>query len=565
MSKKLKKNFKVNFLMNVAGGILVNKLNKASKNCEKSQEKTLRAILEYAKDTEWGKAHNYSTILKAKDAVELQKLWEENQPAIQYEDIRPFVERHKNGEENILFPGKPMMYATTSGTTKEPKWIPITNEYYKNIYSKMSKVWLWTFIHHRPKVFGGMVTSIVGKSVEGAAPDGTVYGSVSGVTRRDCPEFIHCLYCEPDEMYSIADYKTRYYCIMRTGIEKNVTLLVTANPSTIVEMQNNVNEFFDDYVTDIEKGTLKADLKLDPEIRKALEARYAPNPERANELRALKEKYGKVLPKHYWPDMQVLTTWKCGNTKVYLEKFKDSFPENMLHQEFGYFASECRAGLVMNGKNDTVLFPHMHYFEFVPEEDLDKENKRFLRLCELEKGKRYSIFVTTFAGLYRYDMNDLIEVTGFYGTIPTIQLVQKINGIISMTGEKIHERQFIEAVHLAEAETGIKTKFFVGFADLENSVYDFYYEFENVDLPEEDMKKFNSVVDKKLKEMNIEYLTKRDSLRVKDPIPFALQKESFETYKERCILAGARDGQFKLNLLMQDEKRHAMFKELVRK
>lgn len=565
MSKKLKKNFKVNFLMNVAGGILVNKLNKASKNCEKSQEKTLRAILEYAKDTEWGKAHNYSTILKAKDAVELQKLWEENQPAIQYEDIRPFVERHKNGEENILFPGKPMMYATTSGTTKEPKWIPITNEYYKNIYSKMSKVWLWTFIHHRPKVFGGMVTSIVGKSVEGAAPDGTVYGSVSGVTRRDCPEFIHCLYCEPDEMYSIADYKTRYYCIMRTGIEKNVTLLVTANPSTIVEMQNNVNEFFDDYVTDIEKGTLKADLKLDPEIRKALEARYAPNPERANELRALKEKYGKVLPKHYWPDMQVLTTWKCGNTKVYLEKFKDSFPENMLHQEFGYFASECRAGLVMNGKSDTVLFPHMHYFEFVPEEDLDKENKRFLRLCELEKGKRYSIFVTTFAGLYRYDMNDLIEVTGFYGTIPTIQLVQKINGIISMTGEKIHERQFIEAVHLAEAETGIKTKFFVGFADLENSVYDFYYEFENVDLPEEDMKKFNSVVDKKLKEMNIEYLTKRDSLRVKDPIPFALQKESFETYKERCILAGARDGQFKLNLLMQDEKRHAMFKELVRK
>jgi len=112
----------------------------------------------------------------------------------------------------------------------------------------------------------------------------------------------------------------------------------------------------------------------------------------------------------------------------------------------------------MNGKSDTVLFPHMHYFEFVPEEDLDKENKRFLRLCELEKGKRYSIFVTTFAGLYRYDMNDLVEVTDFYGTIPTIQLVQKINGIITMTGEKLHERQFIEAVHQAEvSEKTLKT------------------------------------------------------------------------------------------------------------
>lgn len=565
MAKKLKRNLKVNFLMNVAGGIQVKKLNKASKNCEKAQEKTLRAILEYAKDTEWGKAHNYDKILQAKDAKELQKLWEENQPAIQYEDIRPFVERHKNGEENVLFPGKPMMYATTSGTTKEPKWIPITNEYYQNIYSKMSKVWLWTFIHHRPKVFGGMCTSIVGKSVEGAAPDGTVYGSVSGVTRRDCPEFIHSLYCEPDEMYSIADYKARYYCIMRTGIEKDVTLLVTANPSTIVEMQNNVNEFFDEYVKDIETGTLNSSLNLDPEIRKVLESRYSPNPERAKELRELKEKYGTVLPKHYWPNMQVLTTWKCGNTKVYLEKFKDSFPEQTLHQEFGYFASECRAGLVMNGKSDTVLFPHMHYFEFVPEEDLDKENKRFLRLCELEKGKRYSIFVTTFAGLYRYDMNDLVEVTDFYGTIPTIQLVQKINGIITMTGEKLHERQFIEAVHQAEVSEKISLKFFVGFAELESSTYHFYFEFADQNTSQETADAFAKVVDKNLKDMNIEYAAKRDSFRVKDPVAHLLQKESFETYKARCIDMGARDGQFKLNLLMQDEKRHAMFKDLIRK
>jgi len=65
--------------------------------------------------------------------------------------------------------------------------------------------------------------------------------------------------------------------------------------------------------------------------------------------------------------------------------------------------------------------------------------------------------------------------------------------------------------------------------------------------------------------MNIEYAAKRDSFRVKDPVAHLLQKESFETYKARCIDMGARDGQFKLNLLMQDEKRHAMFKDLIRK
>ena len=562
---KLKGSLKIKLALGLVGEIQKSKLNKASKDVKKSQEVTLRRILEYAKDCEWGKAHNFEKILEAKNADELFKLWQENVKPQDYEDLREYVERHKNGEENILFPGKPMMYATTSGTTKEPKWIPITDEYYNNAYSKMTKLWLHSFQMHRPKVFENVCTSIVGKAIEGEAPDGTVYGSVSGVTRRDCPEFIKGLYAEDNAVFAISDYKARYYTIMRTGIEKDVHLLVTANPSTIVEMQNNVNEFFDEYVKDIENGTLSENLNIEPELRKDIEARFSPNPERAKELRELKEKYGTVLPKHYWPNIQVLTTWKCGNTHVYMEKFKNSFPENMLHQEFGYFASECRAGLVMNGADDTVLFPHMHYFEFISEEDLGKENPTFLQLHELEVGKRYCIYVTTFAGLYRYNMNDLVKVTGFYGTIPTIQFIQKVNGIISLTGEKLHERQFIEAVQQTEKEMNLYTKFFVGFADVDKSNYQLYYEFADKSVDQAKAEEFTNVVDAKLKEINIEYEAKRASFRVKDPETHILQEESFETYKARCIAQGSRDGQFKLNLLMQDERRHAMFKDLIKK
>ena len=562
---KLKGSLKIKLALGLVGEIQKSKLNKASKDVKKSQEVTLRRILEYAKDCEWGKAHNFEKILAAKNADELFKLWQENVKPQDYEDLREYVERHKNGEENILFPGKPMMYATTSGTTKEPKWIPITDEYYNNAYSKMTKLWLHSFQMHRPKVFENVCTSIVGKAIEGEAPDGTVYGSVSGVTRRDCPEFIKGLYAEDNAVFAISDYKARYYTIMRTGIEKDVHLLVTANPSTIVEMQNNVNEFFDEYVKDIENGTLSENLNIEPELRKDIEARFSPNPERAKELRELKEKYGTVLPKHYWPNIQVLTTWKCGNTHVYMEKFKNSFPENMLHQEFGYFASECRAGLVMNGADDTVLFPHMHYFEFISEEDLGKDNPTFLQLHELEVGKRYCIYVTTFAGLYRYNMNDLVKVTGFYGTIPTIQFIQKVNGIISLTGEKLHERQFIEAVQQTEKEMNLYTKFFVGFADVDKSNYQLYYEFADKSVDQAKAEEFTNVVDAKLKEINIEYEAKRASFRVKDPETHILQEESFETYKARCIAQGSRDGQFKLNLLMQDERRHAMFKDLIKK
>lgn len=562
--KKQKGATKATLLLSIAGKVQKKHLDKAAKNVKKTEEKTLRGILEYAKDTEWGKAHNYTEILKAKTPEELYALWQKNVPPSDYEDIRPFVERHKNGEANILFPGKPMMYATTSGTTKEPKWIPITHEYYKNIYNKMTKVWLYTMIMHRPKVFWGQIVSIVGKSIEGAAPDGTVFGSVSGVTQRDCPKFVKALYSAPAAVFRIADYKARYYAIMRMGIERDVTLIVTANPSTIVEMQNNVNEFYDSYVEDIEKGTINSSLNIPQDIRDELQPYLKPNPKRAAELKALKEKYGTVLPKHYWPNMQLLNTWYCGNTHVYLEKFRDSFNPEMLHMEFSYFASECRAGLVMDGKDNTTLFAHMHYFEFVREEDMDKEDKEFLQLHELEVGERYSIYVTTYAGLYRYDMNDLVECTGHYGTIPTIKLIQKTNGIITLTGEKLHESQFINAVHQAEKNTMIKIKFFVGFASVAESKYHFYFEFADEKMTQELADKFTAEVDKLLKESNIEYAAKRDSFRLKDPECHLLQPNSFETYKARCIDMGARDGQFKLNLLMQDEKRHAMFKDLVK-
>lgn len=563
--KKEKNATLITFALSFVGKKIKKNLDKAAKNCAAAEGSTLRGILEYAKDTEWGKAHKFSEILEAKTDEELFSRWQKNVPVQDYEDFRPFVERHKNGEENVLFPGKPMMYATTSGTTKEPKWIPITNEYYSKVFSKTSKLWLYSLIMHRPKVFWGKVVSIVGKSVEGYAPDGTVCGSVSGVTQRDCPEFIKGSYSCPSAVFAIKDYTARYYTLMRTGIEQNVSLLITANPSTVIELQKNVDEYLDEYISDIENGTLSSKMNIEPENREVLEKIYKPNPKRAEELRDLKAKFGRIMPKHYWPNLQVLNTWKCGNTRVYMDKFKEYFPEGMLHPEFGYFASECRAGLVMNGKDDTVLFPHYHYFEFIREEDMGKADAKFLQLHELEKGKRYLLYVTTYAGLYRYNMNDLVECTDFYGTIPAIQFIQKVNGIISMTGEKVSEKQFIDAVQETEKELNLPTNFFVGFADLNESTYHLYYEFQDQNVSAEQCAAFTKKVDEKLNAENVEYKAKRDSFRVKEPVGHRLVDNAFEKFKALSIQRGARDGQFKMLLLQQNDGRHEMFKELVKR
>ncbi|GHV60720.1 hypothetical protein AGMMS49587_03020 [Spirochaetia bacterium] len=563
--KKVKNWWLIRLALTIIGKKGIGELMRSSQNAIKAQEQTLRSFLSIAKDTVYGKEHHFDAILEAKSAQDLFERYRKEVPINDYEDIRPYVERHKQGEANILFPGKPKMYATTSGTTKEPKWIPITEQYYQEVYKVMNQLWFYTMIANRPKVFYGKTLSIVGKAIEGAAPDGTVYGSISGISQRDIPGFMEHLHPAPADVFKIADYKARYYAIMRMGIEQDCTLIITANPSTLVEMQNNAVEFYDDYVEDIENGTLSRKFPIPDDIRSALEARLKPNPERAAELRQLRVRYGNVLPKHYWPNMQVVNVWFCGNTGLFLGKVRDSFPDNCVFHEMGYFASECKAGIVLRSNSpDTVLFGHKVYFEFIHESELESENPHIYQMYEVKKGQRYCIVVTTSAGLYRYNMNDLIEITGFVNQFPTIKMIQKVNGTVSITGEKLHERQFIEAVHAAERDTGNQVVFFVGFADVNRSIYRFYYEFVNSDITQEKAENFTRVLDEYLKKYNIEYEAKRSSDRLKYPETALLVNESFEKFKSTCIDKGYRDGQFKVNLLMQDEKRHALFKELVR-
>jgi hypothetical protein len=248
-----------------------------------------------------------------------------------------------------------------------------------------------------------------------------------------------------------------------------------------------------------------------------------------------------------------------------MDKYMDQFNwDKTFYQELGYIATECRFGFSLDETNESVLFPQFHYYEFVEESELDSPNKHFLQIDELELGKRYCAYVTTYSGLFRYNMNDLVEVGGKYRETPTVHMVSKVNGIVSMTGEKLYEPQFMDAVRQAEDETGIKTKFFVGFADVESSKYHFYFEFENEDTTQEQAEEFTNVVDGKLQHINVEYESKRQSFRLHAPETHILLSNAYARFKAACLKDGFRDGQFKFNLLMQDEKRRNRFNLLQR-
>lgn len=566
MKKRLHYPLLINFLLMVAGGTQTLRLRLASRRPRLASENTLRDILKISKGTVYGREHHFEQILSAPNDDELFALFQHLVPANDFEALRPYVERHKNGERNVLFPGSPYMYATTSGTTSEPKWVPMTRKYLKDVYGKMSHVWIWNFVKHRTFALAGHIFPIVGKECEGYAPDGTLYGSVSGVLVRDIPAIIKRRYTAPASVMSIEDYAARNYTLMRLAVQHwDVTLWATANPSTILELQRAVDENLDTLIDDIEKGTLSDKFDIDPKIRAELQSYMRPNSRRASELRQLRDAHGgRILPKHYWPKLQILSTWKCGNTRVYMDKYLDFFDLGQtFYQELGYIATECRFGFALDETIESVMFPHLHYYEFVAEEELDQPRKRFLQLDQLEQGKRYCAYVTTYSGLFRYNMNDLIEVGGRYEKTPTIHMVSKVNGIVSLTGEKLYEPQFIEAVKQSEAQTGIKTTFFVGFADVNESVYHFYFEFEDPETLQETADAFARVVDEKLCAINIEYASKRASFRLHEPVAHRLIKNAYARFKAACLDEGMRDGQFKFNQLMQDENRRGKFQVLV--
>ncbi len=539
-------------------------LARASRNPEKASARTLRKILNLAKNTAYGKEHHFGAIVKARKPEQLFRLYEKSVRASEYESFRPYVERHKHGEANVLIPGKPLMYATTSGTTSKPKWIPISQKYMKDVYDVMSHIWLDNFARVRPKFLSGGLVVSVAKVVEGYAEDGTIFGSVSGVTAKKIPSIIRKRFVTPPEVYDISDYTARYYVMMRLAIAHSVSYIVAPNPSTLLELIHNAEEYFDDYIEDIEKGSISEKFDVSPEIRSVLAGFTVPDPERADFLRRVKEKCGgKPQLKDWWPDMQLLSSWKCGNTAIAAEKVQQQLPAGCCYQELGYFASECRFGLVLDEGIDSTLFPNYHYYEFIEESDLENPEPRFLRLHELEQGKRYCIYVTTFSGLYRYNMNDLVEVGGWNGKTPKIHMVQKVNGIVSITGEKLYEKQFIEAVHEAERQSGLKANFFIGFADPEEACYDFYYEFEKRKIRRSKAEAFTKIVDSQLMEMNIEYQSKRASHRLKEPKTFVLKRNAYDHFKRRSLLEGARDGQFKLVMLLQDKRRQRWINSLI--
>lgn len=529
------------FLISMAGKPRLREFDRASRDIRATQHRALKRLVEQARDTAYGKDHRFDKVRSIDD-------YRKAVPVNTFEEHRPYVERMCMGESDVLVPGKPLFYNTTSGTTAEPKLIPITAEYLKGPYGGMTRLWLYTALRDNPRLYDGKSLSTVAPAVEGRVQDGTPYGSISGVTYRNIPTILKSTYSTPYPVIAIKDYQRKYYAMMRFALGCNLTYIVSASPSNIVRLHQTAMERYEDLVRDIRDGTLRKEVarEIEPDRRAEVLAALEPNPARATHLQRLMEQHGDDLrPKHYWPNLACVNTWKQGNFAVVIPKIADYFSESTQIRPFGYYASEVRGLVLGNDWDYSVLTAHAHHFEFIEEDARGSDNPPVLQAHEVEQGKRYYILFSNGTGLYRYDINDIVEIRGFYNQFPLFSFVRKGEGVTSLTGEKLTEPQVVQALDEVSRERGIQTEFYNLFCDENLMRYRLFVEFPP-SVTGESKRVFATAVDEKLRVLNREYEIKRGSQRLEPPILEELGKRSYERLKETLVSRGmAREGQYK--------------------
>ena len=513
------------------------RLASAVRDPMRTQRQVLARILRENRATTFGRRYEFRRIANHREFAE-------RVPVSDYESLRPLVEAQIVRGEPALTAEAPICYARTSGTTGAAKDIPLTGSYLKELRG----------IHHTavafqhdacPEAFAGSILAIVSPAAEGTLANGKPFGSASGLVAASTPAIVRGKFVVPAPVLTVPQCRVKYLLILRLALARpDITYIGTANATTLLALIKLYREHAYQLISDLRLGGFFLADQVPSNAWASVQTRLGPCPQRAVELTRLMESGGGARISDLWPDLRLVTTWTGGSAGISVEALKRELaPRTRIH-ELGYTASEFR-GTITLGRHAHTGLPTLltHFFEFVERDRWDRSEPEFLTLDRIRKGCDYYIFVTTPSGLYRYFINDLVRVTGFLHRTPLLRFVQKGKGVTSITGEKLYEAQILAAARAVMAGLGRATRFAMMLADEDARAYRLYIEPEAG--PKLPACHLAELVDSKLKEINLEYLSKRDSGRL-EPLSAAwLRPGAGDAHKAFCVQHGQREGQFK--------------------
>jgi len=524
----------------------------ACQNPEAVQTELLLRILRNQQNTAFGRDHKFASIRSVAD-------YRNNLTIAPYEYVAPYIDRVTKGETNALLSAKRVhLFALTSGTTASRKLIPVTDDYL-NAYKRGWNMWgVKMYRDNRGrKVAMRPIVQMVGDPEEFRSEAGIPCGNLSGYTAMVQKRLIRGMYAVPYITGKIKDAKARYYVALRCSITRNVSQFMAANPSTLVQFARILDAEKEHLFRDLRDGTLRTDLDIPHEIRAMLAPKMGKAVALAEKLSGIAGKSGRLLPTDVWPvEGTVINTWTGGSMGPYLRQLPEYFGTPPI-RDLGLLASEGRMTIPFEaGTPGGVLDIWSHYFEFVPEGEIDSPQPTVLGAHELIEGASYYLIPTTAYGLYRYHISDLVRVTGFYGRTPIVEFLGKGHRFANMTGEKLSEYHVTKAMDAVASRQSfpITAYSLAPIWDEKQSYYGLFLE-EPDAANESAVRRFLGEFDRQLGEENIEYAAKRESGRLGPVRAVLIPGGAWSVWdRNRLTQTGGSPEQYKHPCLIGDTK-----------
>lgn len=418
--------------------------------CRQTQERVLMDILARNQDTEIGRKFHFDRIRSIAD-------YQRQVPVLEYDDFRPAIEAIAAGQEDILFAGAPKLFLQTSGTTGEPKLVPesflssevrymvqhvrecYTSEATVNALKKNKhfarlaarKNWGAPESVGRQQVFRDMhvlplVTAAPAKRSAGGAP--IDFASNVSARKNNTPP----LMTYPLEIAQVMDKEAVMYLFMLFSLRFDDIVEIAGNHAgRLTAMIEYAREHSQELIDDLRCGTLSARLALTTAERQMLAPYLKPLPERAAELDRIRRTQ-EFIPRYYWPYLSCCVFWLSGSMSRQVHELDGLLPESAICMDVGYGSSEIKINIPTRaGSGVGTLATFAGFFEFRRTSD-----GAVFAAHEVEVGQKYSLLLTTYAGLYRYDLHDLVKITGFNGDTPELTFVIREGDILNIGQEK---------------------------------------------------------------------------------------------------------------------------------
>lgn len=521
----------------------------ACSSVETVQAKVLMDIVRRNARTGFGEKHEFDSIHSVDD-------FRKRVPVAEWADFEPYARRMEQGDEDLLFAGRPVHFVCTSGTTGKSKLIPESREgmLAKSLVSRMRAALL---VKMAPGIMDGFFIPLVNPAMEGKTASGIPFGYASGLTLDSMPPEIQSRLAFPPAVLRAADAGVMDYLIMRFAVARtDVRMLAGNNPghmSALFEMADNNRE---ELIADIEQGTLARKFNISEDLRRVLEKGLTPDPGRARDLGCMLQKRGRLEPRDYWPGLAMVSCWLGGAMGRYTEGLKSWLPEGVVFADFGYGASEGKFNLPLKpGVVAAPLALFSCFFEFIP-----LNGGEPLMAHELEDGAEYSLVITTYSGLYRYDLRDIVQVQGWTGKNPNIRFMSKSGDIASLAGEKLSGSLLADVVSSVLSRHGLRWRHFCVVTDGEERRYNFLVEPDGEKEPDSGCL---ADIDKALAKQSSSYRRYRERGVINPPWLIVMKQGWLARLYADKMPAGGTAAQVKLPVVMSDLPERDMIENVV--